>query len=106
MSRKYKKLSASFKAKVVLEVLKEERTLNQIASEHNVTPKNLQNWKKQFLSNAEIAMDPAKAVQEYKERLKANQNEIEQLQKTLGKTVLEYRQEIPKRDGVKSRISW
>ena len=51
-------------------------------------------------------MDPAKAVQEYKERLKANQNEIEQLQKTLGKTVLEYRQEIPKRDGVKSRISW
>ncbi len=34
-------------------------------------------------------MDPAKAVQEYKERLKANQNEIEQLQKTLGKTVSE-----------------
>jgi hypothetical protein len=30
---------------------------------------NLQNWKKTFLANAEIAMDPSKAVKEYKEEL-------------------------------------
>ena len=48
MSRKYKKLSASFKAKVALEVLKEERTLNQIAREHNVTPKTFKIGRNSF----------------------------------------------------------
>jgi len=59
MSRKRTKYSNAFKVKLVLELLKGEKTLSQIASENNVVPKNLQNWKKQFLENAEIAMDPA-----------------------------------------------
>jgi putative transposase len=42
-----------------LEVLKNEKTLQEIASTNNITPKNLQNWKKIFLENAEIAMEPA-----------------------------------------------
>ena len=33
----------------LLEVIKNESTLNEIASKNNVTPKNLQNWKKIFL---------------------------------------------------------
>ncbi|VVH62872.1 Transposase, IS3/IS911 family [uncultured Gammaproteobacteria bacterium] len=37
----------------------------QIASKHNILPQNLQNWKKTFLANAEIAMEPSKAVKEY-----------------------------------------
>jgi hypothetical protein len=41
----------------------------QIASKHNILPQNLQNWKKTFLANAEIAMEPSKAVKEYKEEL-------------------------------------
>jgi len=62
MSRKRTIYSAEFKTKIVLEVLKEDRTLNEIASENNINPKNLQNWKKIFLENAEVAMEPAKAV--------------------------------------------
>jgi putative transposase len=41
----------------------------QIASKHNILPQNLQNWKKTFLANAEIAMEPSKAVKEYKDEL-------------------------------------
>jgi putative transposase len=67
MSRKRTIYSAEFKSKLVLEVLKNEKTLQEIASTNNITPKNLQNWKKIFLENAEIAMEPAKAVKEYKE---------------------------------------
>ena len=37
------KYSTQLKTKLVLEVLKEERTLNEIASENNINPKNLQN---------------------------------------------------------------
>jgi putative transposase len=61
--------SAELKSKLVLEDLKNEKTLQEIASTNNITPKNLQNWKKTFLENAEIAMEPAKAVKEYKEEL-------------------------------------
>ncbi len=49
MSRKRTTYSASFKTKLVLEVLKEESPLNEIASRNNVLPKNLMNWKKTFL---------------------------------------------------------
>jgi transposase-like protein len=55
MSRKMTKYSTQFKTKLVLEVLKGDRTLNEIASQYNVIPKNLQNWKKIFLENAEMA---------------------------------------------------
>jgi putative transposase len=46
MSRKRTIYSAEFKSKLVLEVLKNEKTLQEIASANNITPKNLQNWKK------------------------------------------------------------
>jgi putative transposase len=35
----------------------------------NILSQNLQNWKKTFLANAEIAMEPSKTVKEYKEEL-------------------------------------
>jgi len=37
------------KAKVVLELLSEAQTINQLATQYNVTPKTIQNWKKQFI---------------------------------------------------------
>ena len=53
----------------MLELLQNESTLAEIASKHNILPQNLVNWKKTFLANAEIAMEPSKAVKEYKEEL-------------------------------------
>lgn len=67
MSRKRTTYSTEFKTKIVLEVLKGDKTINEIASANNITPKNIQNWKNIFISNAEMAMEPAKAVKEYKE---------------------------------------
>lgn len=40
-----KQYTAAFKAKVVQELLKEEKTLAQIASEYEVHPTPLKNWK-------------------------------------------------------------
>ena len=89
MSKKRKTYSTGFKTKLVLEVLKCDKTLSEIASMYNITPKNLQNWKKKFLSNAELAMEPSQAVQEYKEALTEKETEIEELQKQLGKQMVE-----------------
>jgi len=40
-----KQYSAAFKARVVQELLKEEKTLAQIASEYEVHPTQLKNWR-------------------------------------------------------------
>jgi len=89
MSRKRKTYSAQFKTKLVLEVLREESTLNAIASKNNVIPKNLTNWKKTFLSNAELAMEPSKAVKEYKDENKELLATIDKYAKTVGKMTVE-----------------
>jgi putative transposase len=89
MSRKRTTYSAEFKSKLVLEVLKNEKTLQEIASANNITPKNLQNWKKIFLDNAEIAMEPSKVVKDYKEDLLAAQEQNEMLTKIVGKMTVE-----------------
>lgn len=89
MSTKRRHFSSGFKVKLVLEVLKNERPLNQIAKENNVLPKNLTNWKKQFLDNAEIAMEPSKAVKEYKDQIKTLENKVDTYAKTVGKLTVE-----------------
>lgn len=42
-----KKHSAEFKAKVALEALKGDKTINEIAGEHQVHPNQVSNWKKE-----------------------------------------------------------
>jgi len=89
MSKKRTVYSAEFKSKLVLELLKNDRTLAEIASANNITPKNLQNWKKIFLDNAEIAMEPSKVVKEYKAELSAARDKQEELTKIIGKVTVE-----------------
>lgn len=48
---KRKHFSISQKAQITLEILKEEKTVNQIASECGVHPNVLYRWKKQALEN-------------------------------------------------------
>lgn len=48
MSRTRRNFSAEFKSDFVLEVLKGEKELNVIATENNMQPNILRNWKKEF----------------------------------------------------------
>ena len=73
----------------MLELLQNEQTLAEIASKHNILPQNLVNWKKAFLANAEIAMEPSKAVKEYKEELIKSQEQNESLTALVSKVTVE-----------------
>jgi len=89
MSKKRTSYTSAFKTKLVLELLQNESTLAEIASKHNILPQNLVNWKKTFLANAEIAMEPSKAVKEYKEELIKSQEQNERLTALVGKVTVE-----------------
>ena len=50
MSNKRKQYSPKFKFKVALEAAKEQKTISQIASQHNLHPTQIRNWKKRLIS--------------------------------------------------------
>ena len=52
MSKKRRSFSAQFKAKVALEALKEQSTINEIASRHEVLPQQVSQWKAQLLEHS------------------------------------------------------
>ena len=49
MSKKRRSFSPEFKAKVALEALREQETINQIASRYDVLPVQVSQWKAQLL---------------------------------------------------------
>lgn len=89
MSTKRKTYSAEFKAKLVLEVLEGEKTLNEIASAYEIIPKNLINWKQQFLENMSLAFDKSAVVKEYKDEIEALQKSNDELAKKVGNLTIE-----------------
>ena len=51
MPGKRRQFSAEFKAKVALEAIRGERTINEIAAEHGVHPNQVSVWKSQLLES-------------------------------------------------------
>ena len=64
--------SASFKAKIALEAIKQEKTIAQLASEFGVHPNQIGVWKKQLLKNLpEIFSKKRKKKSEEAEKLQS-----------------------------------
>ena len=57
MTRKRRKHSGQFKFKVALAAAKGDRTLNEIASEYNLHPNQISNWKKQLLTEGPVVFN-------------------------------------------------
>ena len=89
MSVKRKSYSADFKAKLVLEVLEGEKTVNEIASQYKVLPASLKSWKKQFLENMSLAFDKSTVVKEYKDEIEELKKSKDSMAKKLGETIVE-----------------
>ena len=57
MSRQRRNFSAKFKSDLVIELLKGEKDLNTLATDNNIQPNQLRNWKKEVLNNASAVFD-------------------------------------------------
>jgi transposase-like protein len=89
MARSKTNYSAEFKTSVVLEALREEKTIAEIASEKNVDPKSIKDWKKEFLANSSVIFDRKKEIIPYKDKILEKDKEIEELYKQIGKLTVE-----------------
>ena len=52
MSKKRRNHSATFKAKVALDAIKGEKTLSTLATQYELHPTQIQQWKKQLLEGS------------------------------------------------------
>jgi transposase len=80
---KRRNFNAENKAKIVLEVLRGEKELSVIASENEIAPNQIRNWKAEFLKNAAAAFDD-KRVEALKADVKEKERETDALYKKVG----------------------
>ena len=52
MLKKRKRYNKDFKAKVAIEALKEQKTINDIAIQYQISPNQVSTWKKHLLGEA------------------------------------------------------
>jgi transposase-like protein len=88
MSRTRRNFTAKFKSDLVLEVLKGEKDLNTIATENNIQPNLLRNWKKEFLDNASIDFDN-KREDNLREKLASERKEKTEYAKKVGQLTMQ-----------------
>jgi transposase len=85
MPRQRKNYTAEFKTKVVLEAIKGQRTLNEIAQRYSIHPNQVVQWKKQALAHIPGA---------FSDRTARRQQEDEQLKDELYRQIGQLKVEL------------
>jgi transposase len=87
MSKKRKTYSPAEKAKIVLEVLREESTLNEIATNYGVSPQLISRWKIEFIEHMPAVFD--KKNTEVEQLKKEHSSEKEDLINQIGQLTVD-----------------
>lgn len=77
------------KSKIVLEVIRGEHTLQEIAAKNDINPNQLQNWKSEFLANVSRAFDTVKIERDAKHSVEAAQRREDALMRKVGQLTIE-----------------
>lgn len=88
MSKTRRNFSSSFKAELVLELLKGEKDINTLATEHSISPNLLRNWKNEFLKNAHLAFDDTTSA-DLRDKLAEERKEKDQYAKKIGQLTMQ-----------------
>jgi len=83
--RARRRIDAALKAKIALEALREQATVNELAQRYQVHPNQIYAWKKQLQDQASRAFDSGVG----KEADAAKEREIERLHAKIGQLVVE-----------------
>ena len=81
--------TSQYKTRIVLETLREEKLVSQIALENNLNPNMLRNWRKEFLEKAPRLFEESKREQELVKKEKELEEERGSLLGTIGQLTVE-----------------
>lgn len=88
MSRTRRSFSSKFKSQLVLEALKGEKDINTIATENQIQPNLLRNWKKEFLEKASVVFDDTRE-ENLQQKLSEERKEKEAYAKKVGQLTMQ-----------------
>jgi len=83
MSKKRRNHSAAFKAKVALDAIKGEKTLSELASQYELHPTQIQQWKKKLLEGSKDVFGSSEKEQKHVE------SDIKELHAKIGQLIME-----------------
>jgi len=84
-----RQFTAEFKTKIVLEILREEKPIGELAAEHGLSPNQLRNWKKEFLENAAKVFSESKQEKDLHTKERAMDEERNELMAKVGQLTIE-----------------
>jgi transposase len=79
-----RRYSADFKAKVALEAIRGEQTINELAARYELHPNMITNWKRQAIDNMSVVFSGAA-----ERSSKANDDQINNLHAKIGQLTVE-----------------
>ena len=85
---KKRTFSAEFKTNIVLEAIRGEKEINELAGEHEIAPNLIRNWKKEFLANASVIFD-SKRDELILQKLKKSETEKDDLVRKVGQLTMQ-----------------
>jgi len=86
---KRKKYTPEYKARIVLEALREESTISEIGSREGINPNQIQNWKRDFIEKSAMVFATDKSEKEAEKALNEKDKQQARLEKKVGQLTLE-----------------
>ena len=87
--KKRREYTAEYKTKIVLEALREEKSISEIGSREGINPNQIGNWKREFIENATRVFKRSEKEEEIRERLKEAKAKEKEYQAKVGELTLE-----------------
>lgn len=85
--KKRNSYSPDFKARLVIEILREEKTISEIAAENNIHQVILSRWKTEFLERSAEVFKKGKSTAE--QELEENKEYVAELERKVGQLTYE-----------------
>lgn len=86
---KKREFTAEYKAKIVLEMLKEENLVSEIGAREGISRTQLQNWKKDFLENSSRVFTQNKESKTAQRESREAKDREDNLMKKVGQLTIE-----------------
>ena len=86
---KKRQFTPEYKAKIVLEILREEKAISEISSREEISVSQLHNWKRELLENAAMVFSKTKIEKEVKQQSREQAEREQTLMAKVGQLTIE-----------------